>query len=66
MQHGKFVVVEFVRKKSMEILAKNWLKSEDVAFWPPYKEEGRRHFAAQHGKIPARNWRPYCIKAWLR
>jgi len=54
MAQGKFVVVEFVREKSMEILVKNWLKSEEVAFWPPYKE--RRHHAAQMGEVPGKNW----------
>jgi len=38
------------------------LKSEEVAFWPPYKEGERRHHAAQIGEVPEKNWQTYRIK----
>ena len=61
-----YIVVEFVKEKSLFIVADLWLENDKTAFWPPYGDIGRCKEAAKIGEMPTSKWKRYSVRKWYQ
>ena len=60
-----YVVVEFIKDKSLAVIPKNWLQ-ENYASFPPYTNARKVESAAKSGEIPTKNFKLFQVKEWFR
>ena len=60
-----FIVVEFVKDKSLAVIPSSWLIQPDKAVWPPL--HGSRCQKMAKRKDPQESaWEVFTVKEWLR
>ena len=57
----EYVVVEFIKDKSLAVIPKNWLQ-ESYASFPPYTNARKVKSAAKSGEIPTKNCKIFQVK----
>ena len=61
----RYVIVEFVEKKTLVVVPLTWLNKKGHAFWPPYNDDKSRR-VAKVLEVTQSGWRLYSVKEWAR
>ena len=60
-----YVVVEFIKEKTLAIVPSTWLK-EGQSYWPPYNTDTKNRSACRRKDVPGSNWSLFPVKEWAR
>ena len=60
-----YVVVEFIKEKTLAIVPSIWLK-EGQSYWPPYNTDTKNRSACRRKDVPGSNWSLFPVKEWAR
>ena len=61
----EYVVVEFIKDKSLAVILNNWLQ-ENYASFPSYTNARKVESVAKSGEIPTKNCKMFQVKEWFQ